>query len=241
MKAVKFIPNTITSLNLLCGVVGVIFTFEGYIEYAFLMMIAAAIFDFLDGFAARMLNAYSDIGKELDSLSDMVSFGVLPSLMLFKTMDNSGAGSIMKWMTLAVAVFSALRLAKFNVDKRQGNDFIGLATPSSAMICGSLAYYAAAIPESWLTSLAGSVWFLPAVAIILSALMVSEIPMFSMKFGKGKTVTEGAKIKRTAFLSIIAILVIIVVAAGLNWSVTVLLTFVVYILMNLIFRLFPSF
>lgn len=241
MKAVKFIPNSITSLNLLCGVVGVIFTFEGYIEYAFLMMIAAAIFDFLDGFAARMLNAYSDIGKELDSLSDMVSFGVLPSLMLFKTMDNSGAGSIMKWMTLAVAVFSALRLAKFNVDKRQGNDFIGLATPSSAMICGSLAYCAEITPESWLTSLSGSAWFLPTVAIILSALMVSEIPMFSMKFGKGKTVTEGAKIKRTAFLSIIAILVIIVAAAGLNWSVAVLLTFVVYILMNLIFRLFPSF
>lgn len=227
-------------MNLLCGVIGVIFTFEDHIEYAFPLMLAASVFDFMDGLAARLLKAYSNIGKELDSLADMVSFGLLPSLMLFKTMSLSGNNWIPAGITLVIAVFSALRLAKFNVDERQGESFIGLATPASAMICGSLAYYAAVVPEGWLTALVTGNWFLPALALLLSALMVSEIPMFAMKFGKGGNTPLLTKIKRTAFLSIIAILIIIVLVTGQNWSLIVLMTFAVYVLMNVLFSIFPS-
>ena len=98
------------------------------------MVLAAAVFDFLDGLAARALDAYSDIGKELDSLCDVVSFGVLPALMLYRTMvDLSGAG-VFCCLPLVLAVFSALRLAKFNVDERQHGSFLGLPTPAAAMI-----------------------------------------------------------------------------------------------------------
>ena len=147
MSIKKHIPNTITSMNLLSGVLGVIFTLEGRIDIAFLLMLAAAVFDFFDGFAARLLHSYSDIGKELDSLADMVSFGVLPSIMLYKTMDIAGAGWT-KYIVLILAVFSGLRLAKFNIDERQTSSFLGLATPSSAIICGSLAYFIQATDKS---------------------------------------------------------------------------------------------
>ena len=240
MKIFRIVPNFITSMNLLCGLCGVIFTFEGHIEYAFPLMIVAAICDFLDGLAARLLKAYSAIGKELDSLADMVSFGILPSLMLFKTMSLSGTDWRLSGITLAIAVFSALRLAKFNIDERQGESFIGLATPSSAMICGSLAYYSAMSPDTWLSSIVHGCWFLPVLAIVLSALMVSEIPMFAMKFGKGHQTSLLTKIKRTAFISIVAILIIVVIVTRQNWSLIVLMTFSVYVLMNILFCLFPS-
>ena len=115
MNIVKYIPNTITSMNLLCGVLGVIATFSGRLDAAFCLMLAAAVCDFLDGFSARLLKAYSDIGKELDSLSDMISFGVLPSLMMYSLVNQMNPGSWLRFAPLAVAVFSGLRLAKFNV------------------------------------------------------------------------------------------------------------------------------
>ena len=144
----KAIPDIITSLNLLCGVLGVMFTFNGRPDIAFCMMLAAAVFDFLDGLAARALDAYSDIGKELDSLCDVVSFGVLPALMLYRTMvDLTGAG-VFCCLPLILAVFSALRLAKFNIDERQHGSFLGLPTPASAMICGALCCYVFMEPAS---------------------------------------------------------------------------------------------
>ena len=122
-------------MNLLSGAMGVIFTLEGRLDIAFPLMLAGAVFDFCDGLAARLLGAYSPMGKELDSLSDMVSFGLLPSLMLYETLRLSGCHCALAYVTLILAVLSGLRLAKFNIDERQGTDFIGLATPSSAMIC----------------------------------------------------------------------------------------------------------
>ena len=135
MKIVRHIPNSITSMNLLFGVMGVIYTFKGNFETAFLLMLAAAVCDFCDGLSARLLNAYSDVGKELDSLADMVSFGLLPSLMLHRLMATIGSESFLSYIPLIIAVLSALRLAKFNVDERQTDNFIGLATPACAMIC----------------------------------------------------------------------------------------------------------
>ena len=129
-------------------------------------MVLAAVFDFCDGLAARLLGAYSPIGGELDSLADLVSFGVLPALMLYKVMP-ADAPAILRYIPLFVAVMSAVRLAKFNVDDRQTLDFLGLPTPSCAMVCGSLAtflYVAGGIPAGV------EVWILDAIAIVLGLL-----------------------------------------------------------------------
>ena len=148
MNLRKHIPNSITSMTLLCGIMGVIFTFQDRPDIAFYMMLAAAVFDFLDGLAARALNAYSDIGKELDSLCDVVSFGVLPSLMLYRTMVSLSGAGIFCCLPLILAVFSALRLAKFNIDERQHGSFLGLPTPAAAMICGALCCFVYCEPAS---------------------------------------------------------------------------------------------
>ena len=231
MRVIKHIPNTVTSMNLLSGILGVIFTLQGNVQTAFILMLAAAIFDFCDGLAARLLGAYSDIGKELDSLSDLVSFGVLPSLMLYYTISSD------KWycyIPLAIAVFSALRLAKFNLDERQHSGFLGLPTPACAMICGSLACFAFSSPESILASLCHSCWFIPALSIVLSLLLVSEIPMFSMKFGKDTVQDRRTCILRIIFLSAAVLTICIVAAFRLHWSLTILLIFSIYIAMNII-------
>lgn len=232
MNIVKHIPNTITSMNLLSGTLGVVFTLLGRIDVAFPLMIAAACFDFCDGFAARLLGAYSEIGKELDSLADMVSFGLLPAVMLYRTMDGVEPEWV-AYIPLILVVFSALRLAKFNVDERQHGSFLGLPTPAAAMICGSFAYFAAHT-DSLLIQCSCTSWFyVPAVAVILSALLVSEIPMFAMKFGKDIEVDYKTKVARIAFVAGFVCIAVAVAVMGANWSLVVLLTFVYYILLNL--------
>lgn len=233
MNIIKHIPNTITSMNLLCGVLGVICTFRGNSDTAFYLMLAAAVCDFCDGFSARLLKAYSDVGKELDSLADMISFGLLPSIMLFRLMESINPGSIWCYIPLIIAVLSAVRLAKFNVDERQTENFIGLATPACAMICGSFVYYVSNDTGSVMYSWAATRFFIPVCSLILSVLLVSEIPMFSMKFKKdGKKDTMINKL-RIAFACMIVALCIITLVLGLNWSFIVLLTFVCYILLNI--------
>lgn len=233
MNIIRHIPNTITSMNLLCGVLGVICTFKGDFNTAFYLMLAAAVCDFCDGLSARLLKAYSDVGKELDSLADLISFGMLPSIMLFKLMENIHTEGIWCYIPLIIVVLSAVRLAKFNIDERQTENFIGLATPACAMICGSFVYYVSNDTGSVLYSWAGTRFFIPVCSLILSMLLVSEIPMFSMKFKKdGKKDTLINKL-RIAFACIIAALCIITLILGLNWSFIVLLTFVCYILLNI--------
>lgn len=229
MSLKKYIPNSITSMNALAGTIGVVFALQGRPDYAFICMLAAAVFDFCDGLAARMLNAYSPMGKELDSLADMVSFGVLPAVTLIGTMQLKGADSWTEVIPLFLAVMSALRLAKFNVDERQSTDFIGVATPTAAMICGSLCYFS--LHSAALDSLAGTPWFLPAVAVVLGLLLVSEIPMFGMKVAKGHKLMDA---KRIVFLCLAAAAVLFVVIAGCNWSLAVLLIFTLYVLENLL-------
>ena len=127
MKLFKHIPNTITSMNLLCGALGVIFTFQGAPDIAFLLMLAAAVCDFFDGLSARLLKAYSPVGKELDSLADCVSFGLLPAMMMHRRLVEGGITGFTAYIPLIISVFAALRLAKFNVDDRQSENFLGLA------------------------------------------------------------------------------------------------------------------
>ena len=237
MNIVKYIPNTITSMNLLCGVLGVIATFSGRLDAAFCLMLAAAVCDFLDGFSARLLKAYSDIGKELDSLSDMISFGVLPSVMMYSLVNQMNPGSWLRFAPLAVAVFSGLRLAKFNVDERQTESFIGLATPSCAILCGSLAYYVTKCPQSTLAAWAGLKWSIPVISVILSALLVSEIPMFSMKFKKGTDGKVKIGTERMVFAAFALIEIVMTVILKQDWSFAIILIFMTYILMNLLWML----
>ena len=236
MRIVKHIPNTITSMNLLCGVLGVICTFDGRIDLAFYMMLAAAVCDFCDGLSARLLQAYSDLGKELDSLADMVSFGVLPSLMTYRLMSEAYGDSPLCYVPLLIAVFSALRLAKFNIDERQSDNFIGLATPACAMICGAFAYYVSNDPTSVLYGWAATSWFIPAVSVILCYLLISEIPMFSMKFKKGGSGSQNRI--RLYFLAASAVAIILAVVLKLNWSIIPLGVFIAYILLNFFAALF---
>lgn len=220
-------------MNLLCGVLGVIFTFDGRFDLAFYMMLAAAVCDFCDGLSARLLNAYSPLGKELDSLADMVSFGVLPALMTYKLMIGILGGHPLCYAPLLIAVFSALRLAKFNIDERQSDNFIGLATPACAMICGSFAYYITNDPSSVLYSLAENLFFIPVASLILCLLLVSEVPMFSMKFKKNVKAGTPIHKQRVGFAGVIVVVCVLTILLGLNWSFIILLTFVSYIIMNI--------
>ena len=229
---IKQIPNTITSMNLLCGALGVIFAFKGALDIAFYLMLAGAVCDFCDGFAARLLKAYSPMGKELDSLADLITFGFLPSIMLYKCMDIYHPGEWYCYLPLIIVVFSALRLAKFNIDERQSENFIGLATPACAMICGSFAVIAHFDINNVVGMFTESTWMIPAGCAVLSVLLISEIPMFSMKFKKGAA--SDLKWMRITFIAVAVIALAVTLILGQHFSHAVLFIFLAYILLNLI-------
>ena len=239
MSLEKYIPNTITALNLACGVLGVVFALDGRVDLAFALMLAAALFDFCDGLAARVLDAYSEMGKQLDSLADMVSFGVLPAVMMHRTM------SLCTWyhgwlcyIPLAFAVFAGLRLAHFNVDERQHSSFIGLASPVAALLCASLCCFTAFEPLSALAQWCGTLWFIPTLALASGVLMVSGVPMFSLKFGKGMEADSKLKFKRISFLAeAFAIAVLAIVLSG-SVSLALALVCALYIVKNLVYAIF---
>ena len=229
MRITKYIPNTITSMNLLCGALGVIFTFQGALNIAFYLMIAAAVCDFFDGFAARLLKAYSPLGKELDSLADLISFGLLPAMIMHRRMIEGGVTGFMTYIPLVIVVFSALRLAKFNIDDRQTENFLGLPTPACAMWCGSLIY---AADNGIMTgvSMLHNPYFTPVASVVLALLLVSEIPMLSMKFKKGSQYNS----VRVTFVVICAVFSVAALALRIHWSFIPLLIFTLYIIHNLI-------
>ncbi|VBB47262.1 CDP-diacylglycerol/serineO-phosphatidyltransferase [uncultured Paludibacter sp.] len=171
---IKQLPNIITSMNLFSGCVGVWFAFNGNYEGAALAIFLSAIFDFLDGMVARLLQAYSEIGKELDSLADVVSFGVVPGAIAFSMLSANGF-MLYAFLAFLIPVFSALRLAKFNVDERQSSSFIGLPTPANAIFWAGLALSL----SQWLVS---HPFILIGIIFFFSYLLVAEIPMFSLKF-----------------------------------------------------------
>jgi CDP-diacylglycerol--serine O-phosphatidyltransferase len=171
---IKHIPNFITSLNLFSGCVGVYFAFQGSYPAAFLCIMLSAVFDFLDGFAARLLKAYSEIGKQLDSLADMVSFGFLPGALVFSVLLQSEVHFFIAFIGFLIPIFSAFRLAKFNVDERQTTSFLGLPTPANAIFWGGLIF-------SFTDVLIQNLYFACALAVLFCLLLVSEIPMFSLK------------------------------------------------------------
>ena len=238
MKIVKHIPNSITSMNLLCGALGVIYAFQGQLNIAFYLMLAGAVCDFCDGLAARLLKAYSPMGKELDSLADLITFGFLPSIMLYKCMDIYHPGAWYCYLPLVIVIFSALRLAKFNIDERQSENFIGLATPACAMICGSFAFIAHYDINNIVGMFTESTWMIPVGAAVLSLLLVSNLPMFSMKFKKDAP--ADLKWIRTAFIAVSVIAFAVTLILGQHFSHAVLFIFLAYILMNAVSAVFKK-
>lgn len=213
-------------MNLLSGCFATIFALQGNFKTAFLCIIAGAVFDFCDGLAARALKAYSPMGKELDSLADMVTFGVAPAMIMFRFQAES---NFLVYLPLLIAVFSGLRLAKFNIDTRQSENFIGLATPSCALICGSLIYASEIYPALY-DFLTAKSYIVPMISLVLCYLLVCEIPMFSFKF---KSLRWSDNRGRFIFLALAAIIAITTAVMGLNWSVLVLTIFTSYIIINL--------
>ena len=199
MSIKKHIPNILTCLNLFSGCVAVWLAFRGEFGGALAAIFIAAVFDFCDGFAARLLKAYSPLGKELDSLADVVSFGFTPGVLVFMLLWQSQAPEILRFAGFIIPVFSALRLAKFNIDERQTNSFIGLPVPANAIFWGGLVF-------SFSNFLTNYWWLILILTIVFSVLLVSEIPMFSLKI-KGLA----WKTNKTQYIFIIGCLVLLAV------------------------------
>jgi len=175
----KHIPNALTCANLLSGCIGVVFAFKGDLDAAAYMVLLSGIFDFFDGFAARFLGVKSAIGKELDSLADMVSFGFLPGVVMFQLLSQSDfASPYLPYTGFLITMFSALRLAKFNIDDRQTEDFIGLNTPMNTLFIVSLPFIQRDYP-----ALGNSTLLLVSITVVMCFLLTSEIRIFSLKFG----------------------------------------------------------
>ena len=177
------VPNTITCLNLISGCIATYWALSGRWELALLFIVVGAVFDFFDGMTARLLHVSSPIGKELDSLADDITFGFAPSAIIFSFLKNSlslgeGWGEAFPYIAFIMAAFSALRLAKFNLDERQAMGFIGLPTPANALFWASLLVGGGA----WLQSSPYLVGAVVAGMLFSCWLLVSEVPMFALKF-----------------------------------------------------------
>ena len=214
----KHIPNSITCLNLISGCIATYWAFQGNARLALLFIVIGAVFDFFDGMVARLLHVSSPIGKELDSLADDITFGFAPSAIVFNFLVplTTHLSPIIPYLAFIMAAFSALRLAKFNLDERQALGFIGLPTPANALFWGSLLVglgeEIATLPYAGYLILAG--------VLISSYLLVSEIPMFALKFKTWGW--KGNEVKYIFLLTCIPLLLLLEVsglAAIIAWYV----------------------
>lgn len=186
-NVIKNIPNAITCLNLACGFLGILLAFSE-LTYSCYLIFLACLFDFVDGFAARMLKVSSPIGRELDSLADMVSFGVLPGIIAYSLIEtavlkgvfsgSSGITTLFPYVSILIPVFSGIRLAKFNIDTRQAHGFIGLPTPANAIFFASMPFVFA---DPVFAGLINSYVFV-IVVLVMSWLLVADIPLIALKF-----------------------------------------------------------
>jgi CDP-diacylglycerol--serine O-phosphatidyltransferase len=187
----KHIPNFITSLNLASGFISIIYALNGNSETASWLIIAAMIFDFLDGFSARLLKVYSPVGKELDSLADIVSFGVAPAILVYNlliasvspdiSVTDNARGLIILLSPVIMPVCAGLRLAIFNTDETQITTFKGLPTPANALAVIGLVLAGNHSDSAFIAGLSGSTATLVLITLFLSVLMVTRIPMLSLK------------------------------------------------------------
>lgn len=182
---VRNIPNTLTSCNLFSGCIAAYMAFHGNYKEALLFIVLGSMFDFFDGMTARLLHVSSPIGKELDSLADDITFGLAPAAIAFSLFKKvyypdflMPVAGIMPYTAFLIAVFSGLRLAKFNIDERQTSSFIGMPTPANALFWASLAVGG----HSFLISDNFNAIYLFVLVVVMSLLLVAELPMFSLKF-----------------------------------------------------------
>ncbi|MGV8091443.1 MAG: CDP-diacylglycerol--serine O-phosphatidyltransferase [Mangrovibacterium sp.] len=234
-----WVPNFITAMNLVSGCMAVFLGIEGELGKAAILIIAAAVFDFLDGMFARLVKSYSEIGKQLDSLADLVSFGVAPAAILMSMLKQSMfqgtlsfseiEASPFQWLlllsVLLVPVAGAFRLAKFNTDTRQSESFLGLPIPANAMFYASLALILDFGKSPALNNIILNPYFIAVIIILFPGLMVSELPMFSLKVKHLKW--QGNQV-RFSFLILCTVLVLILQLYALP------LIMISYILISLI-------
>lgn len=214
----RHIPNTITCCNLLSGCMAVMAAFHADAWRTLIWVVAGALFDFCDGLSARLIKAYSPLGKELDSLADLVTFGLAPAMLCLMTLrgfcyQSDTVAAILPYIGLALVVFAALRLAKFNTDERQTSSFLGLAVPANALFwCGLF--------QLDLNTLPYAPWIIAILVIIFAGLMVSEIPMFSLKF---KSLKWADNKIRFIFLIVSVVILILLrergLAAVIGWYI----------------------
>ena len=232
MQFKKNIPNAITSLNLVSGCIGIMLVFRGSVELGSIFVIVAAVFDFMDGMAARLLHVHSEIGKELDSLADLVSFGVLPGALVYVMLEQSSFPSWVVWFALIIPVLSAIRLAKFNLDTRQSESFLGLPVPANAIFWVGVTYINSRLLASGVNEFLQSIFNQPLIIIILtvvfSLLLVSELPLFSLKF---KNLKWGNNQTRLIFIGLALILFIVLGVSSLPMII------VLYILISILVNL----
>lgn len=224
------IPNAITCLNLLCGALAIVVSFKpfdgtpifgllGY-QLAFVLIALAAVADFCDGLVARLLHAVSPLGKELDSLSDCVSFGLAPAMILYNVMSAAGCQSWVCYMSMMIPVFGALRLARFNIDTNQATTFTGLPIPANAIFwIGLINYYA--------THHNISQWIVLALIVVMSLLMVCNLRMFSLKI-HNFSIKENYR----QYALLIATIAFIVIAGVSGFACVVLF----YVIVSALFR-----
>lgn len=235
----RHLPNLITLLNLSCGTAAIVLTLEGQWQWAVYLVLAAALFDFLDGFTARMLKAYSETGKQLDSLADMVSFGILPSVFiytLFKVLfmnqpDSSGSFYVhLQWVVLVsvllVPAFSAIRLARFNIEEDKGSFFHGLPTPAHTLFWTGIFWQFMSSGTLFGTPL--NLFFMWAIMLIMAFHMILPVPMYSLKF-------EHFRLRGNLIRYLLLLLsLVILVFTGLGGLSLVILVYILLSLLNLL-------
>ena len=192
------IPNLLTLGNLFCGLVAIVLSFEDNLYFAGTFIFFGAILDFFDGLSARLLKVSSEIGKHLDSMADMVTFGVAPGMIMFQMikLSNIDENSYIAYIGFIITIFSAIRLAKFNIDTKQTSSFIGLPTPAAAIFIASLPI----ISKYNITIQFNDSKFLIVTSVILSLLLVAKLPLFSLKIKKGEDWKNKENIIRIIFL-----------------------------------------
>jgi CDP-diacylglycerol---serine O-phosphatidyltransferase len=242
MNIKKQIPNILTGFNLLCGLISITLILHGSFIYASLFIFIAAVFDYLDGTAARLLNARSELGKQLDSLADVVSFGVAPGILIFQLISMHCIGScnilermyIAPYFALLIPLSGALRLAKFNIDFRQDEHFIGLPIPANGLFFASIPLVIFLQPTlfslihlEFMTAFFSNTRILAMLAVFFSYLMISDFQIFSMKF---KNLEWKGNEPRYIFLLISLLLVILVSLYAIP------LIILVYLLLSMVFQ-----
>lgn len=198
MSIKKHIPNAITCGNLFCGCLAIVAAFKGNLVMTAYLVGIAAVLDFFDGFTARLLKVGGEMGKQLDSLADMVTFGVVPGIVLFQLMSAStrlngkptlllanDIGSYWLLLSFLITIFSAIRLAKFNIDTRQTNSFIGVPTPANTILICSIPlinHFQANFGGFNILAITENIYFLIVLTLLMSYLLIAELPLFAMKF-----------------------------------------------------------